>query len=103
MDIISKKNLKGFIIAKKKITGFVNQIEGLNGVINSVKELIGFVSIGKIIKQEPYTENYEVTPSTMTQILKTKNKSMTDDVKVESIPYAEVTNTSNGITVTIGG
>lgn len=83
MSIASKQSLKGFLVVKERVSGIVN--------------------VGGTIKQEPYTESYEITPSIESQILKTKNKTMTDDLTVKSIPYAEVTNTSNGITVTIGG
>lgn len=83
MNITSKKSLKGSITTKEKISGFVN--------------------VGGMISQEPYEGSYEVTPTIEQQILQTKNKTMVDDLTIKSIPYAEVTNTSNGITVTIGG
>ncbi len=51
---------------------------------------------------EQYKGSYTVTPSVTEQKMATKNKVMLDDVTVEAIPYAEVTNTSNGKTVTIG-
>lgn len=50
-----------------------------------------------------YDGVYEVTPSTTNnQILNTAGRMMDADVKVNKIPYAEVTNSSNGTTVTIG-
>ena len=50
-----------------------------------------------------YDGKYEITPSAESkQTLKTANALMDADVVVEKIPYAEVTNTSNGTTVTIG-
>lgn len=83
MSIISKQSLKGFISAKGRISGRVN--------------------VGGSIKQESYNESYEITPSVSQQILQTKNKTMINDLTIKSIPYYEVANTSNGITVTIGG
>lgn len=50
-----------------------------------------------------YEGPYEVTPTLETQMLATRNKTMSDDVTVFEIPYAEVGNTAGGTTVTIGG
>lgn len=56
------------------------------------------VSIG----DEIFNGEYTVTPKVEAQTMPTKQKVMTDDVTVLAIPYAEVTNVSNGKTVTIG-
>ena len=51
-----------------------------------------------------YEGAYEVTPSaTEDQTLLTAQKYMDADVKIEKIPYAEVSNNTGGTTVTIGG
>jgi hypothetical protein len=50
---------------------------------------------------ETYEGNYVITPSTTEQVLRTANKKLTDDLTIEKIPYAEVSNSSNGKTVTI--
>lgn len=47
-----------------------------------------------------YPGPYEVTPKTIDQVLKTKEKAMRDDVTVFEIPYAETTN-DHGTTVVI--
>lgn len=44
-----------------------------------------------------------VTPSQETQTLETAGKVMGEDVSVQPIPYAEVSNAFGGKTVTIGG
>ncbi len=50
-----------------------------------------------------YDGDYVVDPSANSaQILKTAQKFMNQDVKINKIPYAEVSNNSGGITVTIG-
>lgn len=49
-----------------------------------------------------YEGEYEVTPSTEEQILKTAKKSLNEDIKVKNIPYFEVSNNAGGTTVTIG-
>ena len=63
------------------------------GEIKKVTEMIG---------GEPYTGEYQIVPRVTEQNMLTRNKLMTDNVIVKAIPYAEVSNTSNGITVTIG-
>lgn len=49
-----------------------------------------------------YQGTYNVIPKVIEQKLETKNKSMTDDVTIEKIPYNE-THNKTGVTVTIGG
>ena len=93
MIIASKKSIKGSIASKKSIKGSITTNEKISG----------FVNVGGMIRQESYDGSYEVTPTIEQQILQTKNKTMIDDLTIKSIPYSEVTNTSNGITVTIGG
>lgn len=51
---------------------------------------------------ETYSGEYDVIPSTTMQTLETKHKAMGDDVTIQEIPYAEVSNTSGGVTATIG-
>ncbi len=67
------------------------------------------VAFGEIFKVgggeadlDTYDGEYDVTPKTEAQKLKTAQKIMSGDVTVFAIPYAEVTNTANGKTVTIG-
>lgn len=50
-----------------------------------------------------YNGAYTVVPNWSTQILPTREKQMTNDVKVVDIPYEFVSNPQGGITVTIGG
>jgi len=50
-----------------------------------------------------YNGNYSATPMAhIAQILRTQGKILLDDVVVEEIPYAEVSNEAGGHTVTIG-
>lgn len=51
---------------------------------------------------ERYNGDYVVVPKTDSQVLKTRQKLMTDDLTVKEIPYYEVSNESNGNTVYIG-
>lgn len=59
------------------------------------------VTSGVLVGGVPYTESYEVTPSTSDQVLQTRSKTMTDDVTVHMIPYFETTNDAGGYTVSI--
>lgn len=50
-----------------------------------------------------YNGPYEVTPMPYSsQILPTTNLAMSTDIKVNEIPYSEVSNLSGGLTATIG-
>ena len=53
-------------------------------------------------EHDVYEGEYIVTPQVEQQTLQTAQKLMQADVLVKEIPYAEVTNLSNGKTVTIG-
>ena len=48
-----------------------------------------------------YDGEYTVIPKVYGQTLNTKNKSMTDNVTIEAVPYAEVSNLSGGKTASI--
>lgn len=52
---------------------------------------------------EVYSGAYSVEPDFTEQVLATKNKMLTDDVKVSAIEVQRVSNTSGGRTVYIGG
>lgn len=51
---------------------------------------------------EVYEGSYTVTPEVTAQTLPTKNKTMTQDLRVRAIPYYDVGNTSGGSTIYIG-
>ena len=59
-------------------------------------------TITKLVGGEVYAGEYNVVPRPTEQVLNTKDKIMINDLKVFAIPYAEVSNTTGGITVTIG-
>lgn len=67
-------------------------------VANAV--LVGHIAIAK--GYTSYDGVYEITPKITAQHFNTKDKVMKKDLLVESIPYYEVENLQNGITVTIG-
>lgn len=92
MSINSKMALQGVVAAKQTLIGAVTGKQQLSASVN----------VGGTIRPESYKGEYEVTPTTSAQILETSQKFLEDDVTVKEIPYAEVTNLANGITVTIG-
>ena len=49
-----------------------------------------------------YEGPYEIRPAVQVQELQTAEKRMKDNLLILEIPYAEVTNTSGGMTATIG-
>lgn len=49
-----------------------------------------------------YQGAYSITPSASEQTFMTKGKIMKENMTVQEIPYVEVSNASNGVTVTIG-
>lgn len=60
------------------------------------------VIIVPVYKDVPkYEGEYAVTPRVTEQTMATKNKMMTEDVTVKSIPFYNVGNTSGGSTVYI--
>ena len=61
------------------------------------------IVIVTVYKDAPlYEGEYEVTPRVNEQTLPTTKKFLEKDVKIEKIPYFEVSNSSGGTTVTIG-
>ena len=59
------------------------------------------VTSGVLVGGIPYLESYEITPTTSEQIMPTRSKTMADDVTIHKIPYAETSNDSGGITISI--
>ena len=76
----------------------------IKGFINSNAQLTGVVQASSVVVQEPdyYEGSYTITPELGAQTLLVKEKTMSNDLQIEAIPYAEVSNSANGITVTIG-
>lgn len=62
---------------------------------------IQIVPIG--VPSEIYVGPYKANPDWKQQEFKTKEKTMTDNFRVNAIPTYEVSNTAGGVTITIGG
>ena len=94
MNIATKQSLVGEIHEKQKLVGTISGTAKLSGEIA--------ISNTVIVDYDEFEGPYEVKPLVESQTIPTKDKLMQDDLVVLAVPYAEVTNLSNGITVTIG-
>ena len=69
---------------------------------NTFKAVFGEVqTVTEYLGGEPYEGDYIVTPKVNEQTMPTKDKVMTEDVTIKSIPFYNVSNTSGGSTVYI--
>lgn len=61
------------------------------------------MDMGVTVKKEApeYQGTYSIIPATSDQTIMTKGRLMKENVTVQEIPYFEVSNASNGVTVTI--
>jgi len=62
--------------------------------------------VGRIViagDRECYSGDCHIIPKVEEQVLETRDKLMTDNITVTSIPYYEVSNPQGGTTVIIGG
>ena len=85
------------------LRGSISSKQSLTGKLSTNQSLIGIVSEAASLSYDMYKGDYEVTPDTKNdQILNTANKYLSDDIIVTAIPYSEVDNPSNGLTIYIG-
>lgn len=78
---------------------------GFHGTFDDFKTYFGsyLENDDIVIDYNVYDGQYILTPlPSVDQILRTKNKLLTEDIIIEPIPYAEVSNNAGGKTVTIG-
>lgn len=86
-------------------TAYVNEEK----VVGTIETYAYEMENGILIPDTPvpegdiYEGNYTITPSVQEQEMFTKNKIMKENVKINSIPYYETSNNSDGLTVIIGG
>ena len=91
------------IIQQATLRGVIQSEGKLSGAVQPEAVLKGSVAIPSISQGESYTGPYEVTPDIDGETLVTSLKTMLGNVVVNPIPYAEVSNNTGGLTVTIGG
>lgn len=92
------------VSVKQKINASISGKRELTGSINRNETVSGNVNVGQVYTQnvDEYTGDYDVTPKAIAQVLETKQKLMTDDVRIRKIPFHEVSNPHGGTTITIG-
>jgi hypothetical protein len=97
---------KKYIISEETLIGMANAIRtktGLTNKINVENYESEILSISDVNDIEIYDGVYQVVPNVFDNlILETKDKKMVDNVTVDKIPYAKVSNEAGGATVTIG-
>ena len=81
------------------ITGTIFQTGAISGAISQEGRLIGNLATAYSTSAQKYEGEYEVTPTVNEQILETKNKLMTEDIKIQAIPkeYGLVTYNQNKV------
>lgn len=92
--------LVGSITNEILLEGQISQCVDLSGTIQPESELSGYVSMPETL--EPYLGKYEYTPRVTEQTLPTKDKRMTEDLRINAIPFFDVSNPTGGKTIYIG-
>ena len=75
--------------------------QSVSGIVHSRESLVGKLGISTSGITDQYSGPYVVIPKVEEQVLKTKQKVMTNDLTVKGVPVYEVSNTSGGTTVYI--
>ncbi len=95
----------GDIKNKAAISGQLKVSSTICGNVDALC-VIGTAEVGKVvIRKEEWPEYegvYEATPNVEEQIFDTSDKHMTDDFKINPIPYYDISN-EYGRTIYIGG
>ena len=85
------------------IVGCLSNTQSLVGELTYEAHLTGSLATAYSSAGVKYDGDYEVTPTVEGMELNTKDRYMVDDVKINAIPFFEVSNTSGGNTVYIAG
>lgn len=85
--------LDGELIIRNEFDGELTTQNEFDGELN--------ITVGTGGIREYYEGEYSVIPKDEAQILDTEEKFMAQDLEVQAIPYAEVSNLADGITVII--
>ena len=81
-----------------KETGYTNDLQTFRESLGSI-----FQALEELSKMEIYNGQTVITPlPEFSQLLRTSNKIVRDDILVEPIPYYETTNNAGGYTAIIG-
>lgn len=86
-----------------RVSGALAVIEQVSGVISPIGSVSGNVSVPIEEVLEIYNGQSRISPSVHEDVtLRTANKKLIDNLVVEKVFYAEVSNDSGGMTATIG-
>lgn len=85
------------------ISGSLANAQSLTGELAYKAHLTGALATAYSSAGVKYDGDYEVTPTVDGLELNTKDRYMVDDVKINAIPFFEISNTSGGNTVYIAG
>lgn len=75
----------------------------ISGKVLNAESVTATVSLPVVMGDDIYNGSYDVVPSFDTQTLKTKGRTMADNVTIEAIQVSRTSNPSGGTTVYIGG
>lgn len=89
------------LIIQATLSGTLAPVETITGELSQVGTLEGELTIPKIIENETYDGDHEVTPSDETQILMTADKTVRQNIVINPIPsnYGRITWDGRVITV----
>lgn len=85
------------------LRGRIIEATQIKGRLNNTSSLKGRMVITPDCGHEYFDGEYNVTPTIDAQVIPTREKVMSDDITVHSIPFFEVANNKGGNTVIIGG
>jgi hypothetical protein len=85
------------------LVGTVSGAKSLTGQLTQEAQLVGSLATAYSVGAPNYEGEYEVTPTVAGLSLATRQKYMTDDVKIHAIPFFEVSNQAGGNTIYIAG
>lgn len=85
------------------LTGTIAGSHGLTGRLMHEAQLVGSLATAYTAGAPNYEGEYEVTPTVDGLSLATRQKYMTEDVKIHAIPFFEVSNQAGGNTIYIAG
>lgn len=97
-------NVSTGAVAPDQLTAVLTPERSLQATLTPGESLSATISQGPMIigNCPDYDGPYEIRPAVQPQELLTAEKRMKDNLLILEIPYAEVTNTSGGMTATIG-
>lgn len=99
-----KNAITGRVVSQTgTLTGTISGSQTLTGQISQEISIVGNLATAYSFGSVKYDGDYEITPTVNGLTMETKDRYMTENVKIHAIPFFEVGNTSGGNTVYIAG